>query len=209
MCLKNTTQECSALFWILQLMSARVACVKCSFYHGKFAFKQSLQIFSTNNIKGQLSFQSSSGYFFKYSELILETEEKRKTQKPNLSKGIRKICSDYGKHQGISAVLLYVEVHSQLQTAHNLSCCFHGAVKKNNMWISKMASVGQRCICIGEKQMPTVSYKTCSWSRPIIMTQPKLGNTMKTGLVFSRHAETFPPEILCGSLKFCQHAPIF
>lgn len=41
---------------------------------------------------------------------------------------------------------------------------------------------GVRCfplgICIGEEQMPTVSCETRSWSRPVIVAWPKLGNTV-------------------------------
>lgn len=53
------------------------------------------------------------------------------------------ICSDSGKHQGISAVLLSIEVHSQLQTAHNLSCCSHGAVKKKQIGEVRQLQLGK------------------------------------------------------------------
>lgn len=104
--------------------------------------------------KDSSHFSPSSVYLSQYNELILETfGEKKKNhhqqqtpQKPTLSEGTGTLCSDRGEHRGISAALLSVEVHSQLQTAHNLSCCPHGAVKnkkqqktnknnnKNNRW---------------------------------------------------------------------------
>lgn len=101
-------------------------------------------------VQGSLSIQwADSGNFW----------GKKKTQKPRLSKGTGTICSDRGEHQGISAALLSIEVHSQLQTAHNLSRCSHGAVETNNkkMVVEWDSFSWAKAHCIGEEQVPAVA----------------------------------------------------
>lgn len=136
---------------------------------------------------------------------LLGKKKKTKTQKPGLSKGTGTICLDKSKHQGISAALLSIEVHSQLQTAHNLSRCSHGAVETNNkkMVVEWDSFSWAKAHCIGEEQVPAVG-----WGVPGAVAQPRLGSTEPWGLSPPSMLKHFGlKSYMCLLLKFCQHAP--
>lgn len=147
------------------------------------SFKTCLQIVSKFLVqvkwKDSYHFSPVQSSFFNTMSWFWKLLEKKKPPKPRLSKRTGTICSDRGKHQGISAALLSIEVHSQLQTAHNLSRCSHGAVKTNNkkMVVEWDSFSWAKAHCIGEEQVPALG-----WGGPGAMAQPRLGSTEPWGL---------------------------